>query len=193
MRILSAAVFCLLCGACAQPVLPDYQTLFVPESGTAPVGKTVLGNGWEYRQGIIEPRPTDDLTYLYTTETFADFILTVEFFPVGDVNSGIFIRCQSAQQISATSCYEINIWDDHPNQDHRTGSIVTRFLPMAKVSTVGKWNQAEIVAQGDLITVRMNNIITAIYENDLHADGFIALQRGNDATIQFRNIRLKQL
>ena len=129
---------------------------------------------------------------LATSASFADIRLLIEFNPDGDVNSGVFIRCQDRQDISPFTCYEINIWDHHPNQSFRTGSIVMRsFPPLARLDTIGKWNRLEITARGEHISVRVNDVLTAKLKDSTHASGFIALQREEGGAIRFRNISIE--
>lgn len=190
MKAIIAGLILLLC-ACSTPIPTTYVEPFLKDNDLS--GDTVAGAGWVLNQGVIEPNATEDITYLTSDGSYDDFILTLEFYPVGNVNSGIFIRCQAEQEVNASNCYEINIWDDHPNQENRTGSIVTRALPMEKISTVGQWNTCEIIAAGDEISVRMNGMVTVVYESNDFASGFLALQRANADTIRFRNVRLEPL
>ena len=63
--------------------------------------------------------------FVITKQSYKDFILDLEFHPDSTINSGVFIRCKN-QDINPTDCYELNIWDLHPDQTNRTGAIVTR-------------------------------------------------------------------
>ena len=181
----------LVLAACSTPIPTTYIEPFLQEGELS--GTTVAGAGWVLKEGVIEPNPTEDMTYLISPDVYDNFILTLEFYPVGNVNSGVFIRCQPEQEVNPTHCYEINIWDEHPNQDYRTGSIVTRALPLEKVATVGQWNTGEIIADPYEITVRINGVVTAVYENNDLSSGFVALQRANTETVRFRNVRLEPL
>ena len=187
--LLSCLLFLL--SACSTSIPTTYIEPFLLDGELS--GTTVAGAGWVLNDGVIEPNPTEDMTYLTSRGVYDNFILTLEFFPEGNVNSGVFIRCQTGQEVNPTNCYEINIWDDHPNQDYRTGSIVTRALPLEKVSTVGQWNTGEVIADPYEISVRINGVVTAVYENNDLASGFLALQRANAETVRFRNVRLEPL
>ncbi len=129
--------------------------------------------------------------YILSPDQYDDFILTLEFMPDENVNSGVFIRCPSGI-ITATDCYEINIWDDHVNQEFRTGAIVTHGPPLVNENSVGKWNQYRIRTRENRIEVWLNNKKTADLTNNKSSKGHIALQAMN-GTIQFRNIFLKSL
>jgi len=135
----------------------------------------------------------EESVFLVSVEQYADLKISVEFLIEADTNSGVFIRCSDPAAIAAETCYEINIWDDHPNQDHRTGSVVTMAKPLAHVDTVGDWSVMEIEAVGDLIVARVNGVETARLSNDRAASGHVALQFGAGGTLSFRNLRIEAL
>ena len=153
-----------------------------------PVG----GANWHVAGTEISASTDGNAGYLVSQEAFGDFSLHLEFRPDASVNSGVFLRCQDREAITPINCYEINIWDAHPNQDFRTGAIVTRaFPPLAKVDTAGKWNRFEIRAVGGKISVLLNGVKTAELEDDSLDKGFIALQCAATGSVEFRNISLK--
>lgn len=190
MKVLLSCLLLLL-AACSTPIPTTYVEPFLKDNVLT--GNSVAGAGWVLNDGVIEANATEDMTFLTTDAVYDNFILTLEFYPVGGVNSGIFIRCLPGEEVSATNCYEINIYDDHPNQDNRTGAIPRRALPLEKIFTVDQWNTCEIIADDNEISVRMNNVVTAVYEGDELSSGYIALQRAVADTIRFRNIRLEPL
>lgn len=145
---------------------------------------------WSITQGTVIG--TGEPGYVGTKEVFEDFILTAEFLPGQEINSGIFIRCPSHEG-SAKDCYEINIWDDHVNQEFRTGSIVTHGPPLAIMNSVGKWNKYVIKAMGDHIEVWLNDVKTADLTNNKSSKGYILLQRNGQGEIKFRNVNITRL
>ena len=131
---------------------------------------------------------------LVTKEKYSNFKLSLEFWVDEKVNSGVFIRCSDAEKITPFSCYEMNIWDQHPKQEYRTGSIVTLVSPpLAQVKTVNKWNKYEIIAAQNNILVTINGIVTARLKDTKHSSGYIALQSANNGSVRFRNIILEEL
>ena len=115
--------------------------------------------------------------FLASAQTFDNFHLTVEFRVDATVNSGVFIRCQDRDNIHPNTCYEFNIWDEHPQQEARTGSIVFRAMPpLVHVETLGRWNTYEITANGSSLEARVNGELTAVLEDSQLTSGFIALQ-----------------
>jgi hypothetical protein len=124
-------------------------------------GWHILGGAeWRFDQNELIGTVKDSVGFVMTEDRYSDFILELEFKPDSTINSGIYIRCQN-QEISFTDCYEINIWDLHPNQDFRTGAIVNRAIPLNYVETIGEWNTYKIQIQGDHLQAWINDIPTA--------------------------------
>ena len=53
--------------------------------------------------------------FVMTNKKYQNFTLSLEFYPDAGINSGIFVRCKN-KEISNKECYEMNIWDYHPDQ-----------------------------------------------------------------------------
>jgi hypothetical protein len=121
-----------------------------------------------------------------------DFLLRVEFQATSESNSGVFIRCEDPNAVSAESCYEINVFDQNENPNNRTGAIVNLVPPAASIMAGDAWNTFEITAQGRRLTVRLNGTVTADVEDDKHGSGYIALQY-NAGLIRFRDARIRPL
>tara|TARA_R110002110_G_scaffold91264_2_gene237458 strand:- start:79986 stop:80549 length:564 start_codon:yes stop_codon:yes gene_type:complete len=148
---------------------------------------------WQAGNGQIVARGDGD-GYIASDSSYGDFLLSLEFWVDATTNSGVYIRCRDRARIHPETCYEINIWDDHPQPDARTGSIVFKVMPpLAQVLTVGRWNRYEIVARGARIEARVNGVLTAVLEDADERAGFIALQHAETGTVKFRNIQLTPL
>jgi len=130
--------------------------------------------------------------FLVTKDSYGDFKLRAEFWNDEGTNSGVFIRCENPQQPSATSCYEVNIFDGNPNRDNGTGAIVN----VAKVNPVAqtelKWNVIEIEAKGPQLNVSINGERTASVRDTKHARGRIALQYAS-GVIYWRKVQVQSL
>jgi len=181
---MTRACLLLLCGAfsCGIAAEPDLSSW----SRVGDEELTVDGNS-------AAAGAHEDSTYLVSTEQYGDMKMSVEFLIEADTNSGIYIRCSDPAAINPDDCYEINIWDDHPNQDSRTGSIVRMAKPLAHVNTVGEWSVMEIEAVGNLIVVQVNGVETARFSNDRSLSGHVALQFGAGGSLQFRNVTVEAL
>jgi hypothetical protein len=145
---------------------------------------------WVVEQGDIVAQGAGE-GYLISDGVYGDFHLTLEFWVDATTNSGVFIRCQERDNIHPDTCYELNIWDDHPRQEARTGSIVFKAMPpLAQVQTIGKWNTLDVLARAASLQVMVNGVVTATMDDALPAPGFIALQHFVEGTVRFRNIQL---
>jgi 3-keto-disaccharide hydrolase len=114
--------------------------------------------------------------FLVTKADYADFELRAEFYAEADTNSGIFLRCGDREKLTATVCYEVNIWDMRPAPEYGTGAIVdiAKVVPMPKAG--GRWNTYEIMAKGDHLVVTFNGVKTVDVHDAKHARGPIGLQ-----------------
>lgn len=147
---------------------------------------------WSFKDEVLVGTASGGSGFVMTQESFRDFELTLEFNPDSTVNSGIFIRCNK-KALSNTDCYEMNIWDLHPDQNARTGSVVTRAVPRVHVETIGKWNTYKIKCVGSHIQTWVNNELTVDINNQDLNEGYIALQAAETGTIKFRNVQLSLL
>ena len=144
---------------------------------------------WFYENGELTGDATTGDGFVMTIMPYADFVLELEFYPDKQVNSGVFIRCRE-NELSSTDCYELNIWDDHPNQEFRTGAVVSRTKPLQRVQTIGKWKSYKIRSNKVSLKAWINDVLVVDLEDDSLSQGFIALQTANKGRIRFRNIRI---
>lgn len=147
---------------------------------------------WSFSGNELIGKISDGTGYVMTDQTYSDFVLELEFKPDDTINSGVYMRCKH-MEISATNCYEVNIWDLHPNQDYRTGSIVGKAVPLVKVETNNKWNTYEIRVVKDHVQVWINDALTVDLIDETRTDGYIALQAAGTGEIRFRNLKISPL
>jgi hypothetical protein len=156
-------------------------------------GWTPIGDAnWAVREGVISA-DKGGFSFLVSKESFRDFDFRAEFWVSHDANSGIFIRCSDRDRISATSAYEVNIFDTRPDPSYGTGAIVyvAKVSPMPKAG--GRWNVMEIGARGEVFSVALNGRKTVHSARDAaHGDGPIALQYGA-GVVKFRSIGIRAL
>jgi 3-keto-disaccharide hydrolase len=151
---------------------------------------TIGDANWQLMDGIVQ---ADKGTgFLVTKASYADFQLKVEFWVDDDANSGVFIRCENPQQITAMNAYEVNIYDKRPDPTYGTGAIVDVSKPLTAMKAGGKWNTYEITAQGPHMVVTLNGTKTVDVQNSAHARGPIGLQYGA-GTVKFRSVQIKPL
>jgi len=188
-------VCAMLCG-CAQ--MSSYRqsdagwtTLF--DSGSNLNQWTLVGDAnWRIQEGMLQ---ADFLrgkvpSYLVTKSTDQNMEIRAEIWVDDQTNSGIFIRCQQADKISADTCYEINIWDTRPDPSYGTGAIVdvAKVSPMPRAG--GRWNTLEISAQGDQLVVKLNGQVTAQARDAKHSKGYLALQYGS-GIVKFLKVQIR--
>lgn len=147
---------------------------------------------WVFNDHELIGKVEDGAGYIITKQKYQDFVLELEFNPDSNINSGVFIRCKN-EELNPINCYEINIWDLHPNQEYRTGAIVMKSTPLNMVETIYKWNTYKIRIQNDHVQVWINDILTADLIDDSCQDGYIGLQAMGTGEIRFRNMKIYPL
>jgi hypothetical protein len=148
---------------------------------------------WRHDQDGVAAGPSDRTGFLVSPENHGDFVLTVDFWIDAQTNSGVFIRCGEAEtleQLNPFDCYEVNIFDRHPQQENRTGAVVFVVQPAARVDTAGQWNTLEIRALGENIEIRVNGTQTATLADARTGPGPVALQYGGSGVVRFRRLRI---
>ena len=160
--------------------------------GVSLSGWNIIGSAnWVIGNGIVEGNKPNG--FLVSAKTYKNFIIKAEFYAEPSTNSGNFIRCQDPNKVSQSTCYEINIWDNRPEQAYATGAIVD----VAKVDPVpkagGHWNTMEIIANGSNFKVMMNGVVTVANGQDSkYSEGPIALQSAG-GVIKFKKLQIKPL
>jgi hypothetical protein len=174
-------------------------------------GENKVGEGYRVKDGAIYCTK-DDGGNLYTEKEYGDFSLRFEVKLTPNANNGIGIRAPLTGD-SAYQGMEIQVLDDsgsaytklRPAQYH--GSIYDVFpAERGHQKPVGEWNEEEITAKGDHVTIKLNG--ATIVDADLstvkdpavlkkhpglkNKTGHIGFL-GHGANVEFRNIRVKEL
>ena len=148
---------------------------------------------WSYAGGVLQANTGGATPSLAVTkEDYGDFELTLEAYVSAEHNSGVFVRCPNHATVTATDCYEVNIFDKRPDQTYRTGGAPGFFKPLAQVDAGGKWNAITIRAQGPHLFVSFNGVTTIDSDGPLVGHGPIGLQWGA-GDVKFRNVKIKRL
>jgi hypothetical protein len=151
---------------------------------------TVGDANWMLADGVVQANKGTG--FLVTKDSYANFQLKVEFWVDDDANSGVFLRCENPQQITAMNAYEVNIYDKRPDPTYATGAIVDVAKPITPLKAGGKWNTFEITAEGSHLVVTLNGTKTVDVQHMGHARGPIGLQYGA-GTVKFRSVQIKTL
>jgi len=168
---------------------PTWAVLFAGHDLTA--FNTIGGANWQLTDGVVQADGGEP-GWLVTKGAYTDFRIQVEFQASSDTNSGVFIRCEDPNDVSAERCYEINVFDTNQNPNNRTGAIVNLAPPAVSVMAGDQWNTLDITAEGNHLTVRFNDMTTVDVQDDEHARGYIGLQY-NGGPIKFRAVRIRPL
>lgn len=148
---------------------------------------------WTAKDSAIEATEGSGASWLVTKQSYSNFTMRVEFWASDDSNSGIYMRCADASQITDRTCYEANIYDQRADPSFGTGAIV-HISPIdePRPAVGGKWNVFVITLDGDHLVVDLNNERTVDVRDDLLASGPIGLQwaRGK---LRFRKVQIKEL
>ncbi len=161
--------------------------------GETPFGWAPRGTAqWRVENGALTPIPGTGGGFLCTTSEFADFEFKAEFWIDGEANSGVFLRCPLAGDITPVTAYEVNIFDAHPQWP--TGSINEVARRKGNPRTVGRWNRYEIRAEGPRFLVRLNGRTVLDTTDPRHARGLIGLQTlTGQGVVRFRKVALRPL
>ncbi len=176
----------ILLGACANgAVSPNIVNI----AEWRQIGDSV----WSFDDHVTSAGPNELTGFLVSPRRFSDFTLEVDFWIDDDTNSGIFFRCGDSEKVADLNpddCYEVNIWDKHPVQEFRTGSIVKHVVPTAEVHTIGKWNTLVVRAAGEVIEVSVNGVTTATMDSAQSRSGVIALQYAGKNQLRLRDLTI---
>ena len=150
---------------------------------------------WNTINGYTYNKLPEAKSYLVSPAKYKNYRLELEFKPDAQVNSGVFVNCDTNTEIGSKFCYEANISDNHKKPEFRTGSIVRHAPPPAdiKVSTIGKWNKMVMTSSNGELVLEINGITTAKVKTEKHPEGYIGLQRFKNGRIVFRNIKITKL
>ena len=188
---LAAAALAVSLAGCATQSTTGWTTLIDGTRGLDNFTRVGDAN-WSATDGAIQATAGGkDNAYLVSKDSYANFMIRVEFWASDDANSGVFLRCQNRSDVGDETCYEANIFDQRPDQTHATGAIVKVAAvaqPAPKVG--GKWSVYEITANGPQLTVVLNGMKTVDVRDTKFASGPIALQWGR-GTIKFRKVEIK--
>ncbi len=170
------------------------------------------GPVWQVRDGVLVCRG-EPLGYLYTTASYKDFSLTLEWRWQGEPgNSGVLLRIAGEAQSFLPRCVEAqlkngdagDIWAFYgaalEGSRERFREIeghesLGDFRGVGKMEAAenppGEWNTLEITALGENLTVRVNGRVTNEANGLDVVAGPIGLQ-SEGGEIHFRNIVLEK-
>ena len=154
--------------------------------------------------------PKSPSTYLSTVrDDFTDFIFTCEVKYLVDGNSGIQFRSRVKEgkgneivfgpQVEMEEQSKARGWSGGIYGQSCGGYFYPLWLDAHKAVreavNYDGWNRVTVKARGKTIKTWINGIPAAHVKNDEYLEGFFSLQvhSGKQGTLQFRNIRVKEL
>lgn len=149
---------------------------------------------------ICESGPDKQYGYLSTTESFKNFILTVEFKQEANGNSGVFFR--SSIDGVKISGWQVEVAPPNKNsggvyESYGRGWLIKPKPEDEQWLKMGEWNTMKIKVNADEVTTWLNGhqMIYLKDEKIGKADGFIALQihDGGGIKVKWRNIAIEML
>ena len=158
---------------------------------------------WRVNNGVIVGT-TDTVqipanTFLIHKREFANFHLKLQV-RLRNGNSGIQFRSEELPDFVVRGLQadmaENNWWGSIYDEKGKRGVIVNGWAGKAeKVVNAEGWNDYEIIAIGENITVKVNGLVTAELKDSSRLRGVLALQlhRGPGMKVYFRNLRIKPL
>jgi hypothetical protein len=147
---------------------------------------------WRAQDGAIQAdKRGAETSYLVSRQSYADFIIYVEFWVNEEANSGVWMRLSDRQKIGTNNAYEVQI-NDKRSDGYGTGSIanVAKVSPALKAG--GQWNSLEITAKGAQLTVKMNGKQTVDIADRSFFHGPFALQYGG-GIVKYRKVLIKPI
>jgi hypothetical protein len=195
-------------------VLSDGSLQAAEENGFVPLFNGRDLTGWEgdkelwiVEDGMLIGRSPgiEHNDFLATTKTYGDFILRFQVRLVdGKGNSGVQFRSQRVPPPShEVSGYQADIaqgWWGKLYDESRRRRVLAGPEPdvIKRVLKPAGWNDYEIRAVGDKITLSLNGVVTVDYteqEAGIARQGILATQvhSGGPMEVQFKNIRIKEL
>ncbi|GAG01718.1 unnamed protein product [marine sediment metagenome] len=153
--------------------------------------------------------------YIWTKETYGDFILDLEFMVSKGANSGIFFRTADIKKLVQTGI-EVQIHETTDENHYGMCGAIYNCMPPNKnvMKKAGLWNRMTLMAKANKIYVVMNgeqiidmdlDLWTTPHRNpdgtknkfdtayrDMPRNGYIGFQDHGDS-VWFRNIKIKPL
>jgi hypothetical protein len=142
--------------------------------------------------------------FLATTKTYGDFILRFQIKLVGNKgNTGVQFRSKRVPNSHEVAGYQADFapgWHGKLYDEARRNKVLAgpKDEELKKVLKPDDWNDYEVRAEGNKVTLTVNGLKTVEYteaDEKIARSGVIATQiHGGEAMeVQFRNIRLKEL
>ena len=142
------AIFTLPLISAEHPDTKDWKDLFSNDLSNA-----VARGKWSMKDGILVAGGSETL---WTTDSFGDFILDLEFKVEKDANSGVFLRSGDLKDVLKS--LEIQVHETADGSRYGMVGAIYDACPPSKnmAKPVGVWNHFTITCKGPLVTLIFN-------------------------------------
>ncbi|MCU0797895.1 MAG: DUF1080 domain-containing protein [Akkermansiaceae bacterium] len=152
---------------------------------------------WSVREGVLTGESDDKKqnSILWTTQSYDDFVMELEFRYHGHVDSGVFLRQENDQiQIGISGSLKRDMTCSPYIANKRGYPIEAKEV--GTLLKEGEWNSMKIEARGNLYIVSLAGREVVRYESSSAVDsGPIGLQvhPGLKMKIEFRHVKISPL
>lgn len=117
------------------------------------LSNAIGGENWTLAEGVLVAKTHDTL---WTTASYGDFVLDLEFKVAKESNSGVFLRSGDIKNV--LSALEIQVHDSADGSKYgMVGAIYDAMPPSKPMSKpVGEWNHFTITCKGPKVQVVFN-------------------------------------
>jgi len=176
-------------------------------------------DGWEQKNGLAKyeakdgaivgtTAPNSPNSFLCTKKHYGDFELEFEVKVDRELNSGVQIRSHSKPdyQNGRVHGYQVEIavggFSGGVYDEARRGKFLNASGPtdaIRKLLKENEWNKYRVICRGSSIQTWVNGVQVTDLKDDVTPSGFIGLQvhgvgqRADPLTVQWRNLRLREL
>ena len=156
LKSLLTAALLSFCAASTQIFAADAKDLFAKDLSDA-----INGEHWKWENGELVAK---DHETLWTKESYANFVLDLDFKVAKESNSGVFLR--SANMKDVLGALEIQVHEGADGSKYgMVGALYDAMPPKKEMAKpVGEWNHFTITCKDSLVLVVFNG------EEVIHAD-----------------------
>lgn len=119
----------------------------------ADLSNSLGGEHWSMADGVLVAK---DHETLWTKDSYANFVLDLEFKVANESNSGVFLRSDNIKDV--LGALEIQVHDSTDGTKYGMVGAIYDAMPPTKnmAKPVGEWNHFTITCNGDLVSVVFN-------------------------------------
>lgn len=159
LHLLALTALSLPLFAADHPDTTGWKDLFATDLSNA-----VDAHKWAFKNGELV---AGDHETLWTKESYADFILDLEFKVAKESNSGVFLRSGDIKNV--LKALEIQVHDSADGSKYGMVAAIYDAMPPSKAMSkpVGEWNHFTITCKGPEVSVVFNGeeVIKANLDN----------------------------